>query len=172
MAKHIHIYASARRRKTADSGPDLDGQTPNESDAFRNMGDAAIPLPTGKEDRAAYKSALEQRIKELEGGKVRGQQPRDLDDARAQLKRLTADDARHKTGDTVFDAGLIGEEEGLKLGKPVNAEWIRLDKLSPESLAGESTRGGIKAEGKTDQIMALLRKKFSKDAFEAWGLWY
>jgi hypothetical protein len=85
---------------------------------------------------------------------------------------MTSDAKGRKTGDAAYDAGLFGEEEGLKLGKPVNVEWLRLDHLSPESLSGEADRGGIKAEGKTPQIMALLRKKFSEKQFAAWSQCY
>jgi hypothetical protein len=82
---------------------------------------------------------------------------------------VVADSAERREPPTIDS---IGEEKGLAAGKPVNTEWLRLDKLTPEALAAEAKSEGIKGEGKTDLIMALLRKNFSTAQFDAWSLFY
>jgi hypothetical protein len=86
-----------------------------------------------------------------------------------QNGKRTIDSAERREPPTIDS---IGEEKGLAAGKPVNTEWLRLDKLTPEALAAEAKSEGIKGEGKTDLIMAILRKNFSTAQFDAWSLFY
>lgn len=57
-------------------------------------------------------------------------------------------------------------------GAPVNAAWLKLDKMLPIDLEQKASAKGITAQGKTDIIMALLRAEFTKTQIEAWTLFY
>jgi hypothetical protein len=57
-------------------------------------------------------------------------------------------------------------------GAPVNAAWLKLDRLMPDDLQRKADAKGIKAQGKTDIIMALLRAEFTASQIQAWTLFF
>jgi hypothetical protein len=66
----------------------------------------------------------------------------------------------------------VDERPTRDAGEPVNAAWLKLDRLAPEELARKADTKGVKASGKTDMIMGLLRAEFSQNQIEAWSLFY
>lgn len=54
-------------------------------------------------------------------------------------------------------------------GEPVNAAWLKLDRMTPDSLAREARAKGIKDETKTGQVMGILRAQFKPVQIEAWS---
>jgi hypothetical protein len=85
-----------RQAKDIERGPgpftvqltEKDGREHIEPVSALRTYDSAVPLPKSDADRATYKAALERRIPELKSGNVRGQQSHDLEQAKAQLRRL------------------------------------------------------------------------------------
>lgn len=54
-------------------------------------------------------------------------------------------------------------------GEPVNAAWLKLDRMTPDSLAREARSKGIKDETKTGQVMGILRATFKPVQIDAWS---
>lgn len=57
-------------------------------------------------------------------------------------------------------------------GEPVNGEWMKLDRMTPDDLSRAASAKNITAEGKTDTIMGILRATFNPNQIEAWSLYF
>ena len=165
-----NIAPGYQDRKTADAQADEDAKVVAQE--FKSSGKAAAvakakELATGQ-PAWAVGALFDKALAILIPGD--GREARLARNEAIRSGRFVAADSADRREPPTIDS--IGEEKGLAAGKPVNTEWLRLDKLTPEALAAEAKSEGIKGEGKTDLIMAILRKNFSTAQFDAWSLFY
>jgi hypothetical protein len=67
------------------------------------------------------------------------------------------------------DCGCGGHKAEDADAATIEAEWTRLDGMMPEALAAEAAAQGVEVSGKTDTIMALLRKQFAPERVADWA---